>query len=117
MIAAYTVIIVLVSMVTVIAWSFEAVTTHPVWNNAITGPLFIAEALVIGLAALIGMLAILRKLGNYEKVMPTHVFVKLGKSLMVAILVYLGLLIIETMTRTYEVGGTTIDAADPVWIG
>lgn len=117
MIAAYTVIIVLVSMVTVIAWSFEAVTTHPVWNNAITGPLFIVEALVIGLAALIGMLAILRKLGNYEKVMPTHVFVKLGKSLMVAILIYLGLLIIETMTRTYEVGGTTIDAADPVWFG
>ena len=116
-IAAYTVIIVMVSMVTVIAWSFEAVTTHPVWNNAITGPLFIAEAMVIGLAALIGMLAILRKLGKYENVMPTHVFVKLGKGLMMAILLYIVLLFIETMTRTYEVGGKTIDAANPVWIG
>jgi molybdopterin-containing oxidoreductase family membrane subunit len=117
MLAAYIVIIVLVSMVTVIAWSFEAVTEHPVWNNAITGPLFIAEALVIGLAALIGMLAVLRKLGEYEEVMPTSVFVKLGKSLMLAMLLYIGLLIVETATRTYEVGGVTHDAFDAVWLG
>jgi molybdopterin-containing oxidoreductase family membrane subunit len=117
MVVAYTVIIVLVSMVTVIAWSFEAVTEHPIWNNAITGPLFVTEALVIGLAALIGMLAILRKLGKYEKVMPTHVFVKLGKYLSFAILVHLAVLFVETMTRTYQVGGETIDAANSVWIG
>jgi molybdopterin-containing oxidoreductase family membrane subunit len=115
--AAYIVIFVLVTMVTVIAWGFEEVNPHPVWNHAITGPLFIAEALVIGIAALIGMLAILRKLGNYEQIMPTYVFVKLGKGLMVAILVYMGFLFAETMTRTYEVDGTSVDVANMVWVG
>lgn len=115
--AAYIVIIVLVLMTTVLAWGFGEVTTHPVWNKAIIGPLFIAEAMVIGVAALICMLAILRKLGNYEEVMPTSVFVKLGKGLMVSILAYLGLLFAETMTRTYEVDGTTVNVANSVWIG
>lgn len=117
MASAITVLVVLVLMTTVMSWAFEAVTPQPVWNKAITGPVFIMESLVVGMAFLIVLLAALRKMGDLGEFITPDVFVKMGRGLLIAILVYIPLLVVQTLTTTYEVGGDDVSVADMVWTG
>ncbi|MCK4969338.1 MAG: polysulfide reductase NrfD, partial [Thermoplasmata archaeon] len=112
---AILVFLVLLLMTTVLAWAFEDVSPHPVWNEALTGPLFIAEALVLGLAVTILMLAVLRSAEHFEAFIPKALFVKLGKVLAYAILLYLPLFVIGTFTMTSGDDSTFVSLYDTVW--
>lgn len=117
MASAITVLAVLLLMTTVMSWSFEAVTPHPVWDQAITGPVFLAESVVVGMAFLIVLLAALRRMGDLGEFMGTDVFIRMGRGLMVAIVIYIPLMVLETLTRTYQVGGEDVSVAEMVWTG
>ncbi len=112
---AILVFLVLLLMTTVLAWAFEDVSPHPAWNEAVTGPLFIAEAIVLALAITIIMLAVLRSAEHFEDFITRSLFVKLGKVMAYAILLYLPLFIIGTLTITSGDDTTFLSFSDSVW--
>ncbi len=112
---AILVFLVLLLMTTVLAWAFEDVSPHPVWNEALTGPLFIAEAIVLALAVIILMLAVLRSAEGFQDFLTKSLFTRLGKALAYAILLYLPLFIIGTLTMTSGEDSTFVSFSDSVW--
>jgi molybdopterin-containing oxidoreductase family membrane subunit len=112
---AILVFLVLLLMTTVLAWAFEDVSPHPVWNEALTGPLFIAEAIVLALAVIILMLAVLRSAEGFQDFLTRSLFIRLGKALAYAILLYLPLFIIGTLTMTSGEDSTFVSLSDSVW--
>lgn len=112
---AIVVFLVLLLMTTVLAWAFEDVSPHPTWNEALTGPLFIAEAIVLALAVTILMLAVLRSAEHFEDIITKSLFVRLGKVLAYAILLYLPLFVIGTFTMTSGDDSTFVSFSDSVW--
>jgi len=112
---AILVFLVLLVMTTVFAWAFEDVSPQPVWNEALTGPLFIAEAIVLAMAVTILMLAVLRSAEHFEDFITKALFVKMGKVMAYAILLYLPLFIIGTFTMTSGDDSTFVSLNDSVW--
>ena len=112
---AIVVFLVLLLMTTVLAWAFEDVSPHPVWNEALTGPLFVAEAMVLALAIIILMLAVLRSAEGFQDLITRSLFVKMGKTMAYAILLYLPLFVIGTFTMTSGDDSTFVTFSDSVW--
>jgi molybdopterin-containing oxidoreductase family membrane subunit len=117
LIASALVIVVLLLMSTVLAWAFDAVSTQPVWNAAITGPYFLTSALVIAVPVLIIGLAHLRRLNGLEDYLNDDVFARLGKILTICIGLFLIFFALETVFREYTVGSETVSATQAIWNG
>jgi molybdopterin-containing oxidoreductase family membrane subunit len=99
-IMAIAVIPIAVSVHTVVSYVFS-MTVQPMWHSAIFGPYFVVGAIFSGIAALIIVLAILRKaynLGDYLK--PIH-FSNLGLLLLVMSLLWLYFTFCEYLTVFY----------------
>jgi len=87
---------------TVTSWLF-ATTYRPGWDSTNFGPYFIAGAFVAGAAAVIAVMYVLRKSYHLEKYITDFHFDKMGKLLVLLILVYLYFNINEYLVPAYKV--------------
>jgi len=99
-IMAVAVIPIAVSVHTVVSYVFS-MTVQPMWHSAIFGPYFVVGAIFSGIAALIIVLAILRKTLHLEDYLkPVH-FSNLGLLLLVMALLWLYFTFCEYLTVFY----------------
>jgi Ni/Fe-hydrogenase subunit HybB-like protein len=97
---AGTILAVAVSVHTVVAWDF-AMAVAPMWHSSIFGPYFVAGAIFSGIAALLVVLAIIRKALHLEAyVQPIH-FENLGKLLLLMSLLWFYFTVGENLTAWY----------------
>jgi Ni/Fe-hydrogenase subunit HybB-like protein len=89
-----------VSVHTVVAWDF-AMAVAPMWHSTIFGPYFVAGAIFSGIAALLVVMAIIRRLLRLEAyVQPLH-FDNLGKLLFLMSLLWFYFTVGENLTTWY----------------
>ena len=89
-----------VTVHTVVSWAFS-MTLQPGWHTAIMGPFFLLGAILSGTAAVVIVLAILRKAYNLEITLPISVFNSLRKLLITFVLGWLYFMIAEHLTIGY----------------
>jgi Ni/Fe-hydrogenase subunit HybB-like protein len=89
-----------VSVHTVVAWDF-AMAIAPMWHSTIFGPYFVTGAIFSGIAALILVMAILRKLLHLEVYLTRHHFDRLAKLLLLMSLLWCYFTLAENLTVWY----------------
>src|SRR5437762_13271730 len=89
-----------VSVHTVVAWDF-AMSVAPMWHSTIFGPYFVAGAIFSGIAALLVVMAILRKVLGLELYLTEHHFNNLSKLLLLMSLLWLYFTLAEHLTVWY----------------
>jgi len=89
-----------VSVHTVVAWDF-AMALAPMWHSTIFGPYFVAGAIFSGIAALILVMAALRKILHLEFYLTRHHFDNLAKLLLLMSLLWLYFTMAENLTVWY----------------
>jgi molybdopterin-containing oxidoreductase family membrane subunit len=89
-----------VSVHTVVAWDF-AMALAPMWHSTIFGPYFVAGAIFSGIAALLIVLSLLRKVLHLESYLTAHHFRNLAKLLLLMSLLWLYFAIAENLTAWY----------------
>ena len=105
------IIFVAVSVHTVVSWIF-AMTLRTGWNTAVFGIYFVAGAIFSGIATLIIVMAILRKVLHLERWIETKHFVNLGYLMVALAMVMLYFNISEVVTSGYKLEGN-----EPVYLG
>src|SRR5262245_20694149 len=89
-----------ISVHTIVSWDF-AMTVVPMWHSAIFGPYFVVGAIFSGTAALILVMAVLRKLLHLEAYLePVH-FENLGKLLLTLSALWFYFTFAERLTTWY----------------
>ena len=89
-----------VSVHTVVAWDF-AMSVAPMWHSTIFGPYFVAGAIFSGIAALIIVMALLRKVLRLDMYLTGHHFNNLSKLLLLMSLLWLYFTMAEHLTVWY----------------
>jgi molybdopterin-containing oxidoreductase family membrane subunit len=89
-----------VSVHTVVAWDF-AMAIAPMWHSTIFGPYFVTGAIFSGIAALVLVMAALRKLLHLEFYFTRHHFNNLAKLLLLMSLLWLYFTLAENLTVWY----------------
>jgi molybdopterin-containing oxidoreductase family membrane subunit len=89
-----------VTVHTVVSWAFS-MTLQPGWHTALLGPFFLLGAILSGSAAVVIVLAILRKVYNLDVTLPVSVFNSLRKLLITFLLGWLYFMIAEHLTIGY----------------
>ena len=89
-----------VTVHTVVSWVF-GMTIQPGWHTALIGPFFLLGAIFSGTAAVVIVLAILRKVYHMEATLPMSLFNSLRKLLITFTLGWLYMMIAENMTTSY----------------
>lgn len=98
---AVTILPVMVMVHTTVSWIFSLLSNRPLWFGAAAGPYFIAAAVASGIACVIVIAAILRKLFHWEDLLPPEIFRGLGNFLSVITLIYLYLMLVEQFTARF----------------
>ena len=97
---AGTILAVAVSVHTVVAWDF-AMAVAPMWHSTIYGPYFVAGAIFSGIAALVVVMSVIRKVLHLENYLqPVH-FENLGKLLLLMSLLWVYFTVAEHLTTWY----------------
>src|SRR5580700_8573203 len=89
-----------VSVHTVVAWDF-AMAIAPMWHSTIFGPYFVTGAIFSGIAALILVMAMIRKLLHLEVYLTKHHFDRLAKLLLLMSLLWCYFTLAENLTVWY----------------
>jgi molybdopterin-containing oxidoreductase family membrane subunit len=89
-----------VSVHTVVAWDF-AMALAPMWHSTIFGPYFVAGAIFSGIAALLIVLSLLRRVLHLESYLTAHHFRNLAKLLLLMSLLWLYFTMAENLTVWY----------------
>ena len=89
-----------VSVHTVVAWDF-AMAIAPMWHSSIFGPYFVVGAIFSGLAGLMIVLALIRKLMGLELYLTRHHFDNLAKLLLLMSVLWLYFTMAEHLTVWY----------------
>jgi len=90
-----------VTVHTVVSWLF-GMTVQPGWHTALIGPFFLLGAILSGTAAVVIVLALLRKVYGLEKVLHIGLFNSLRKLLITFVLGWLYMMIAEHLTIGYS---------------
>ncbi len=99
-ILAVLIIPVAVSVHTVVSWVFS-MTVQPMWHSTIFGPYFVVGAIFSGIAAIIIVMAILRRMYHLEEYLkPVH-FNNLGLLLMTMCVIWFYFTFAEYLTELY----------------
>jgi molybdopterin-containing oxidoreductase family membrane subunit len=91
---------VVVTVHTVVSWVF-GMTIQPGWHSPLIGPFFLLGAIFSGTAAVVIVLAILRRVYRLENALPIDLFNSLRKLLIVFTLGWLYMMIAEFLTIFY----------------
>jgi Ni/Fe-hydrogenase subunit HybB-like protein len=89
-----------VSVHTVVAWDF-AMAIAPMWHSTIFGPYFVTGAIFSGIAALILVMTMIRKLLHLEVYLTRHHFDRLAKLLLLMSLLWCYFTLAENLTVWY----------------
>lgn len=89
-----------VTVHTVVSWLF-GMTVQPGWHTALIGPFFLLGAILSGTAAVVIVLAILRRTYHFAKVLHIGLFNSLRKLLITFVLGWLYMMIAEHLTIGY----------------
>jgi Ni/Fe-hydrogenase subunit HybB-like protein len=89
-----------VTVHTVVSWVF-GMTLQPGWHTALIGPFFLLGAILSGTAAVVIVLAVLRKVYHLEKVLHEGLFNSLRKLLITFTLGWMYMMIAEYLTAGY----------------
>jgi Ni/Fe-hydrogenase subunit HybB-like protein len=89
-----------ISVHTIVAWDF-AMTVAPMWHSTIFGPYFVAGAIFSGIAALILVMSLIRKILGLELYLTRHHFNNLAKLLLLMSLLWFYFTIAENLTVWY----------------
>jgi Ni/Fe-hydrogenase subunit HybB-like protein len=89
-----------VSVHTVVAWDF-AMSIAPMWHSTIFGPYFVTGAIFSGIAALLLVMAIIRRALHLEKYLTKKHFNNLSKLLLLMSLLWLYFTMAENLTVWY----------------
>ncbi|MBE3067670.1 MAG: polysulfide reductase NrfD [Chloroflexi bacterium] len=100
-----------VTVHTVVSWVF-GMTVQPGWHTALIGPFFLVGAIFSGTAAVVIVLAILRRVYHMEDVLPVSLFNSLRKLLIVFTVAWLYMMIAEFLTTSY---GALADEMTVIW--
>ncbi len=100
-----------VTVHTVVSWVF-GMTVQPGWHTALIGPFFLVGAIFSGTAAVVIVLAILRRVYHMENVLPVSLFNSLRKLLIVFTVAWLYMMMAEFLTTSY---GGLADEMSVVW--
>jgi len=98
---AVTILPVMVMVHTTVAWIFSLLSNRPLWFSAAAGPYFIAAAVASGLASVVVIAAVLRKLFHWEDILPPEIFRGLGNVLSIITLTYLYMMLVEQFTARF----------------
>jgi molybdopterin-containing oxidoreductase family membrane subunit len=90
-----------VTVHTVVSWLF-GMTVQPGWHTALIGPFFLLGAILSGTAAVVIVLAVLRKAYKLEKVLHLGLFNSLRKLLITFLLGWFYMMIAEHLTIGYS---------------
>lgn len=100
-IMAIIIIPIAISVHTVVSWVFS-MTLRPGWNSTIFGPYFVIGAIFSGIASIIIVMAIFRKVFHLEEYLEEKHFISLGWLLMVTNLAYIYFTLSEYLTTGYK---------------
>jgi Ni/Fe-hydrogenase subunit HybB-like protein len=89
-----------VTVHTVVSWMF-GMTLQPGWHTALIGPFFLLGAILSGTAAVVIMLAILRKIYHFEQILHIGLFNSIRKLLITFTLGWIYMMIAEYLTTGY----------------
>jgi Ni/Fe-hydrogenase subunit HybB-like protein len=89
-----------VSVHTVVAWDF-AMAIAPLWHSTIFGPYFVVGAIFSGIAALLLIMAVIRKFMNLEAYLEPRHFENLSRLLFLMCLLWLYFTVSENLTAWY----------------
>lgn len=89
-----------VTVHTVVSWVF-GMTVQPGWHTALIGPFFLLGAIFSGTAAVVIVLAILRRVYHMEDVLTVSLFNSLRKLLIVFTLGWFYMIVAEHLTQFY----------------
>ncbi len=89
------------SIHTVTSWLFAS-TLRPGWDSTIFGPYFVAGAFMVGAAAVIVVMYLIRREYSYKQYLTDHHFDMIGKLLVLTSLVYLYFNLNEYMVPGYK---------------
>jgi Ni/Fe-hydrogenase subunit HybB-like protein len=89
-----------ISVHTVVAWDF-AMTIAPMWHSTIFGPYFVTGAIFSGIAALLIVMVIIRKVLKLELYLTDHHFNNLSKLLLLMSLLWFYFTMAENLTVWY----------------
>jgi Ni/Fe-hydrogenase subunit HybB-like protein len=89
-----------ISVHTVVSWVF-GMTIQPMWHSTIFGPYFVAGAIFSGIAAIIVVMAIIRKVYHLETYLKPIHFNYLGQLLLVMTLLWFYFTLAENLTTFY----------------
>ncbi len=89
-----------ISVHTIVSWDF-AMAIAPMWHSTIFGPYFVVGAIFSGIAALLVVLALIRKTMHLERYLAWHHFNNLAKLLLLMSLLWTYFTVAENLTVWY----------------
>ena len=120
-IMAVTIIPIAVSVHTVVSFVFSMI-LRPGWDSTAFGIYFVIGAIFSGIASLIIVMVIFRKVFHFEEYLTERHFRNLGKLLLVALLFYVYLTLCEYLTTGYKLRieeksliGALMTGPDAIW--
>lgn len=94
---AVSILPVMVMVHTTVAWIFSLLSSRPLWFNAFAGPYYIVAAVASGIASVIVIAAIMRKIYHWEEIIKPEVFRGLGNVTSITTLIYLYMMMAEQL--------------------
>lgn len=98
---AVTILPVMVMVHTTVAWIFSLLSSRPLWFSAFSGPYYIVAAVASGIASVIVIAAILRKIYHWEEIIKPEIFRGLGNFTAITTLTYLYMMMAEQLTALF----------------
>lgn len=101
----------------VIPWLFGLIAAQAGWFGAIQGPMYLAAALSSALAAVIVMVAVMRRAFRWEKHIDVDMFRGMGTALSVLVIIYLWFTLHEQLTYQYAAPTSEHDISNSLLFG
>ena len=98
---AVTILPVMVMVHTTVSWIFSLLSNRPLWFGAAAGPYFIAAAVASGIASVVVIAAVLRKLFHWEDILTPEIFRGLGNFHSIMTLNYHYMRLVEQVTARF----------------
>ncbi len=115
-IMALTIIPVAISVHTVVSFVFS-MTLRPGWDSTLFGIYFVIGAIFSGIATILIVMAIFRKLYHFEQLITEKHFRNLSYLLLTSLFLYLYLTFSEYLTIVYKLKGEEKELLTTLWLG
>jgi Ni/Fe-hydrogenase subunit HybB-like protein len=98
---AVTILPVMVMVHTTVAWIFSLLSSRPLWFNAFAGPYYIVAAISSGIASVMVIAAVMRKVYHWEDFIKPELFRGLSNFTAMTTLVYLYMMMAEQLAALF----------------